>query len=235
MHLNLSIMGRFIFKLDEASPALLELVKECNVTEEELLRYKASIKESISKLENFVNTRVLQHVIGDRLYPEICERKVLAPEYHNFGCIGWESFYENLAKKVLPHDIEVKILTTLEHFDGYLGWDTYGARCARPQDYARITLSAKGITEELDYVTKYTSKHSLLYCYAHGLDCSVKRLLSDDWGLWPEHAYYECLYDFVEKLIKDIDIPVESVKFLETKNERQNVCLGKCQYAYLGK
>ncbi len=220
-------MGRFIFKLDEASPALLELVKECNVTEEKLLGYKASIKESISKLENFVNTRVLQHVIGGRLYPEIREGKVLAPEYHNFRCIGWESFYENLAKKVLSHDIEVKVLTTLGHYDG-------GPKRTNPQDYALITLSAKGITEEIAYVTKYMD-YSLLDCYAFGLDDSVERLLSDSWLLWPKHACYKCLYNFVGKLIKDIDIPVERVKFLETEDERQNVWLGKCPKACLGK
>ena len=220
-------MGRFIFKLDEASPALLELVKECNVTEEKLLGYKASIKESISKLENFVNTRVLQHVIGDRLYPEIREGKVLAPEYYNSEGIGWKSFYENLAKKVLSQDIEVKVLTTLGHFDGYRGWDSAGPRCTRPKDYALITLSAKGITEEIAYVTKYMN-YSLLDCYAFGLDDSVTRLLSDTRLLWPKHACYKCLFAFVNKLIKDIDIPVESVKFLETEDERQNVWLGKC-------
>ncbi len=220
MNLNLRIMGRFIFKLDEESPALLELVKECNVTEEKLLGYKASIKESISKLENFVNTRVLQHVIGDRLYPEIREGKVLAPEYYNFRCIGWKSFYENLAKKVLSQDIEVKVLTTLGHYDG-------GPRRIRPRDYALITLSAKGITEEIAYVTKYMN-YSLLDCYAFGLDDSVTRLLSDSrLHLWPKHGVYKCLFAFVNKLIKDIDIPVERVKFLETEDERQNVWLGK--------
>lgn len=215
-------MGRFIFKLDEESPALLKLVKECNATEEKLLGYKASIKESISKLENFVNTRVLPHVIGDILYPEIREGKVLAPEYYNFRCIGWKSFYEDLAKKVLSQDIEVKVLTTLEHYDG-------GPRRINPQDYAFITLSAKGITEDLTYVTKNMNmNYSFLDWYAFGLDYRVTRLLSDSrLLLWPKHEFYKCLFVFVKKLIKDIDIPVERVKFLETEDERQNVWLGK--------
>ncbi len=62
------------------------------------------------------NTAILEHVIGNRLYPEMRKGKVIAPEYDNLFHEGWVNFYANLVKQVLDRicDIEVAVLITFE-------------------------------------------------------------------------------------------------------------------------
>lgn len=62
------------------------------------------------------NTAILEHVIGNRLYPEIRKGKVIAPKYDNLFHEGWTNFCANLVKQVLDRicDIEVVVLTTFE-------------------------------------------------------------------------------------------------------------------------
>ena len=62
------------------------------------------------------NTAILEHVTGNRLYPEIRKGKVIAPKSDNLFHEGWANFYANLVKQVLDCicDIEVAVLTTFE-------------------------------------------------------------------------------------------------------------------------
>ena len=88
---------------------------------------------------------------------------------------------------------------------------------------AIIALSANRITEEFAGIDTAVPFISSLYHIAFCLENRVKKILYVKGKSRKEtRMHYEHLCTVVSKLTKDIDIPVERVKFLEKGDERIN-------------
>ena len=197
-------MGQIVIKLDLASPGLLELVKlSPNLSKEELLNYKNSLISEVKKLEDFTNTRIVSHIIGNKLYRDVYNGIIAAPLYD--GEWSKNPFYDNLAKKALanlPNDIEIVLYCYHER-----------------NDYI-FAFKANGITTEFcrlegDYLADLLGAVMVMKNCVH--NAFTQRRLYDIQTKTVHEIWYDRLYYITHEVLGNFHIPVERKNILNTE------------------
>ena len=187
-------MGKIIFKLDEQSPALLDVIREVYRTKDELKKTKDEMLSNIKSLETFTNTHILRCIIEERLRRDIKKGLI------DGRCLS----YVNLAQRALTEDIEVIISLRLQEI---YYWEFTARGITRAiYKFAHESVYAK---DSLRYVT------SAFCCCVE--DIVKQEIIIGYCGRSLGAIYYDRMYNIINEIIGHLEIPVVRKKLLDAK------------------